>query len=84
MKFLEKFSKNTQILSFMKILPMGVELFLADGQTNMTKLMVFFCNFRKAPKKIRNYGFFFTTDTTFHEKVRRVTTLAVAKIIQRR
>jgi hypothetical protein len=34
----------------MKILPVGAELFFADGQTDMTKLMVAFCNFANAPK----------------------------------
>ena len=34
----------------MKILPMGAELFHADGQTDMTKLIVAFRNFVKAPK----------------------------------
>jgi len=31
--FLDRFSKNTQIQNFMKIRPMGVELFHVDGQT---------------------------------------------------
>ena len=36
----------------MKIRPVGAELFRAkDGQTDMTKLMVAFRNFVKAPKK---------------------------------
>ena len=33
----------------MKIRPMGVELFHADGQTDMTQLIVAFRNFAKAP-----------------------------------
>jgi len=36
--------------NIMKILPMGAELFHADGQTDMTKLIVAFRNFVKAPK----------------------------------
>ena len=32
--FLDKFSKNHQLPSFMKILPQGAELFHADGQTD--------------------------------------------------
>jgi hypothetical protein len=36
--------------SFMKIRLVGVELFHADGRTDMTKLIVAFCNFAEAPK----------------------------------
>jgi len=43
------FSKNAQILNFMKISPVGVE-FRADGQTDMTKLIVAFRNVTNAPK----------------------------------
>jgi hypothetical protein len=32
------FSKNTPISSFMKIRPIGAELFHEDGQTDLTKL----------------------------------------------
>jgi hypothetical protein len=32
--FLEDFQKNTQISYFMKIQPVGAELFHADGQTH--------------------------------------------------
>jgi hypothetical protein len=36
----------------MKILPVGAELFRADGQTyRLTKLIVAFRNFARAPKK---------------------------------
>ena len=34
----------------MKIRPLGAELFRADGQTDMTKLMVTFRYFANAPK----------------------------------
>jgi len=48
------FQKNTQISNFMKILPMGAELFhvdrRTDGQTDMTKIIVAFRNFTNAPK----------------------------------
>jgi len=37
----------------MKIRPVGVELFHADGQTDMTKLTVKFCNSANAPRKCR-------------------------------
>jgi len=33
----------------MKIRPVGAELFLANGQTDMSKLIIAFCNFAKAP-----------------------------------
>jgi hypothetical protein len=35
----------------MKIRPVGAELFHADGQTYMTKLVFAFRNFANAPKK---------------------------------
>ena len=34
----------------MKIRPVGAELFRADGRTDMTKLIVAFCNCENAPK----------------------------------
>jgi hypothetical protein len=33
--FLDKFSKGIQILNFVKICPVGVELFHADGRTDI-------------------------------------------------
>jgi hypothetical protein len=42
--------KNVQIPSFMKIRPMGTELFHADGRRDMTKLIVAFRNSANAPK----------------------------------
>jgi hypothetical protein len=36
---LAKFSKNTQIPKFIKIRPLGAELFLGDRRTDMTKLI---------------------------------------------
>jgi hypothetical protein len=52
--FLDIFSKNTQISNFLKIRPMGAELFHADGRTDghtdMTKPIVAIRNFATAPK----------------------------------
>jgi hypothetical protein len=44
------FSKNTQISIFMKIHPVGEELYHAEGRTDMTKLTVAFRNLANAPK----------------------------------
>ena len=41
--------KQVKISNFMKIRPMGAELFVADGRADMTKLIVAFHNFTKAP-----------------------------------
>jgi len=35
----------------MKICPLGAQMFYADGQTYIMKLIDAFCNFLKAPKK---------------------------------
>jgi len=54
LEFSPQFSKNTQIPDFIKIRPVGAELFHADGRTDgrsdMTKLIVVFRNFAHAPK----------------------------------
>jgi len=36
--------------NFMKMCPLGEELFCADGQTGMTKLIVDFCSFANVLK----------------------------------
>ena len=51
MNSLNRFSKNPQISNFMKIRPVGSELH-ADGQTDMTKLIVAFRSFK--PKNRRS------------------------------
>jgi hypothetical protein len=42
--------ETQKILNFVKIHPVVAELFQADRQTNMTKLIVAFRNFADAPK----------------------------------
>jgi hypothetical protein len=40
----------------MKILPVGTELFHADGRTEMTKLIVTFLNFANARTNVKRQG----------------------------
>jgi hypothetical protein len=47
---LDRFLKNPQISDFIKILPVGAELFHADGRTDTTKLIVAFRNFAISQK----------------------------------
>jgi hypothetical protein len=60
LNFGDRFLKDTPISIFMKFRPVGVELFHADGQTDertdMTKLIVTFCNFVNALKKGINWN----------------------------
>jgi len=51
LNFMDRVSKNPQISTTLNIRPMGAELFHADGQTDMTKLVVAFRNFANAPRK---------------------------------
>jgi hypothetical protein len=46
------FEKKAQRSSFIKIRPVGAELFHADRRTDMTNLRVAFRNFANAPKKV--------------------------------
>jgi hypothetical protein len=46
---IDRFSKNIHIRNFMKILPVGPELFHADRRADMTKLIVDFRNFAITP-----------------------------------
>jgi len=55
LNFLDRFSKNRKISDFMIICPVGAELFHVDRWTDMTKLIVAFCNFANVPKKHENY-----------------------------
>jgi len=50
--FLDRFSKKCpQISNFIKISPVGDEVFHADGRTDMTKLITAFRNYVNASKK---------------------------------
>jgi len=51
-EYSRQFTKNTQISNFMNIRPVGAEMFDADGRTDVTKLIVAFRNFAKAPKNM--------------------------------
>jgi hypothetical protein len=48
--FLDRVLKKFQISDFIKIRPVGAELFDSDGLTDMTKVIVALRNFGKAPK----------------------------------
>jgi hypothetical protein len=50
--FFDRYWKNTQMLNFMKIRPVGAELFHVVGQTDIdtTQLIVAVRSFAKAPK----------------------------------
>jgi len=48
LEFFDRFSKNTRISDFMKIRPVGAELFL---RADVTKVAVASRNFANAPKK---------------------------------
>jgi hypothetical protein len=50
MNFIDSFSKNKPISDFIKMRPVGAELFRAGGGTGMTMLIVAIRNFANAPK----------------------------------
>ena len=52
LNFLDRFSKIPQLSDLMKIRVVGAELFHADRQTDMTKLVVTFRNFANAPNQV--------------------------------
>jgi hypothetical protein len=50
LNFIDRFSINTQILNFVKIRLVGIEVIHADRRTDVTKLIVAFHNFANEPK----------------------------------
>ena len=50
--FFQVFSKNAQMLNFMKICPLGAEFFHANCRTDITELIIAFRNFSKASKNL--------------------------------
>jgi hypothetical protein len=57
MNFLDRFSKDSQILNFMEIRSVGDELFCADGQTDV-KLIVPFRNVTIASNLLKHGNIF--------------------------
>jgi hypothetical protein len=53
MKYIEIFSKNSQVLNFIKLHPVGSELFHADGETDSLKVTVGFRIFANSPVAIK-------------------------------
>jgi hypothetical protein len=51
LNFIGRYSKNPKVRNFAKIRPVGAEMFHADGQTFMTKLILAFRNFANASNK---------------------------------
>jgi hypothetical protein len=47
--------KKIPISNFTKICPVGAEVFLPEGQPDMTLVIVAFRNFALAPKKLLKY-----------------------------
>jgi hypothetical protein len=50
LEFTQQIFENPPISNFMKIRPVGAELFHMEGSTDMMKLKLTFCNFLNAPK----------------------------------
>jgi len=51
LNILDRFSKNTQISTFMKTRPVRAELFHANGRTDMMKLIVAFSQFHEHARR---------------------------------
>jgi len=57
LEFSGQFSKNTPISDFIKTCPVGEELFHVESCTDMTKLLVSFCNFAMCLQTNKTYCF---------------------------
>ena len=64
LNFLDKFSKNNVISNCLKARPTGAELFRADRQTDMTKLIVAHNNFANAPKNVKLNNIHYLNDNS--------------------
>ena len=53
LEFSQRIFENIRIPNIMKICSVGGELFHADGQTDMTNLIVAFRYFANAPKNVK-------------------------------
>jgi len=70
--FSTDFRKNTKISDFMKIRPVGAELFYADRRTDMTKRIVVVRKFANAPKTRRFVNRCFRNVAVFLKEVIKV------------
>jgi hypothetical protein len=52
LSLLDRFLEKVHISNFMKVSPLGAELFHADRRTDMTKLIADFCYFVNVPKNL--------------------------------
>ena len=66
LNFLARFSKNNKIPIFAKVRPVGAELVYADGQTDMTKLIVAFRNSASARKIAFSVAVCMSENMTLH------------------
>jgi len=56
LEFSPHITKNTQISNFMKLCPVGAEMFHADGWPDMMKITVALCNVANAPNNGRKWN----------------------------
>ena len=51
MNFLDRYSKNSELLNIIRFLPVGGKLLQTDGRIYITTLIVVLRNFANVPKK---------------------------------
>jgi hypothetical protein len=71
LNFPDRFSKTTQILNFMKIHSMGVEMFHVEGWTDMTKQTVDCYNFGNVPRNHSNKPKYQTSFTGYNKYIHK-------------